>query len=43
MATHFDEAEQVALTLLITTINAWNRIAIGFATPHPVGQESSAA
>lgn len=26
----FSEAEQVALTLLITTINAWNRIAIGF-------------
>ncbi len=43
MTGHFDEVEQVALTLLITTINAWNRIAIGFATPHPVGQEASAA
>ncbi|SLN15264.1 Carboxymuconolactone decarboxylase family protein [Falsiruegeria litorea R37] len=43
LAAHFDEIEQVALTLLITTINAWNRIAIGFATPHPVGQEASAA
>ncbi|HTO40449.1 MAG TPA: carboxymuconolactone decarboxylase family protein [Rhizomicrobium sp.] len=27
---HFSEAEVVNLTLLITTINAWNRIAIGF-------------
>lgn len=25
----FDEEDQVKLTLLITTINAWNRIAIG--------------
>lgn len=32
---HFSEQEQVALTLLITTINAWNRLAIGFRTPHP--------
>ena len=27
---HFNENEQVSLTLAITTINAWNRIAIGF-------------
>lgn len=27
---HFTEVEVVNLTLLITTINAWNRIAIGF-------------
>ena len=26
---HFSEAETVNLTLVITTINAWNRIAIG--------------
>jgi AhpD family alkylhydroperoxidase len=26
---HFDEVETVNLTLAITTINAWNRIAIG--------------
>lgn len=32
---HFDEAEQVNLTLLIATINAWNRIAIGFRSIHP--------
>lgn len=43
MATHFDPREQVALTLAITTINAWNRIAIGFAVPHPAEQEVGAA
>jgi AhpD family alkylhydroperoxidase len=31
LADHFTEAEIVKLTLLITTINAWNRIAIGFS------------
>jgi AhpD family alkylhydroperoxidase len=31
---HFTEAEIVKLTLLITTINAWNRIAIGFRMEH---------
>ena len=30
LSRHFDEAERVNLTLAITTINAWNRIAIGF-------------
>ena len=43
MAAQFDPREQVALTLVITTINAWNRLAIGFATPHPVEQEANAA
>ena len=32
---HFDEEEQVALTLLIITINGWNRIAVGFGMFHP--------
>lgn len=32
---HFSEAEIVNLTLLITTINAWNRIAVGFRFEHP--------
>ena len=27
---HFSQTELIALTLAITTINAWNRIAIGF-------------
>jgi AhpD family alkylhydroperoxidase len=33
---HFSEEEVVKLTLVITTINAWNRFAIGFRTIHPV-------
>lgn len=32
---HFSEHQIVALTLLITTINAWNRLAIGFRSQHP--------
>jgi AhpD family alkylhydroperoxidase len=31
----FSEAEIVDLTLLITTINAWNRLAVGFRSQHP--------
>lgn len=31
----FDAKEQVQLTLLITTINAWNRFAVGFRSIHP--------
>ena len=32
---HFSDHQIVALTLLITTINAWNRLAIGFRSQHP--------
>lgn len=32
---HFSDAEQVNLTLLIGAINTWNRIAIGFRLLHP--------
>lgn len=32
---HFSDRQIVALTLLITTINAWNRLAIGFRAQHP--------
>ena len=39
----FSPREQVLLTLLISAINAWNRIAIGFRTPHPAAQEANAA
>jgi AhpD family alkylhydroperoxidase len=39
----FSEAEIVQLTLLITTINAWNRIAIGFRSQHPRTWEAKAA
>jgi AhpD family alkylhydroperoxidase len=34
----FSEAELVNLTLAITTINAWNRFAIGFRSPLPAEQ-----
>ena len=32
---HFSPEEIVELTLLIATINAWNRLAIGFRSHHP--------
>lgn len=32
---HFSPEEIVELTLLIATINAWNRLAIGFRNHHP--------
>jgi AhpD family alkylhydroperoxidase len=34
----FDDAELTKLTLLIGAINTWNRIAIGFRAPLPVGK-----
>jgi AhpD family alkylhydroperoxidase len=34
--TQFPPEELVKLTLLVTTINAWNRIAISFRSVHPV-------
>ncbi|AKJ02487.1 AhpD family alkylhydroperoxidase [Archangium gephyra] len=40
---HFSKEEVVKLTLMITTINAWNRIAIGFRSIHPVASRSDAA
>jgi AhpD family alkylhydroperoxidase len=39
----FSEAEQVALTLLIVTINGWNRIQVGFRVPPPVGERKAAS
>ena len=39
----FSEAEQVKLTLLIVTINGWNRFAVGFRALHPVGKSRAAA
>jgi AhpD family alkylhydroperoxidase len=38
---HFTEEELVKLTVDITAINAWNRIAIGFRAVHPVKATSS--
>jgi AhpD family alkylhydroperoxidase len=36
MAAHFSPQEQVQLSLAICVINSWNRINVGFRTPHPV-------
>jgi AhpD family alkylhydroperoxidase len=35
VAQHFSPEEQVNLTLAITVINSWNRIAVGFRSQHP--------
>jgi AhpD family alkylhydroperoxidase len=35
LASEFNEAEIVYLTVLITAINSWNRIAIGLRVEHP--------
>ena len=43
MQAQFAPAEQVKLTLAITTINAWNRIAVGFRSQHPAGDVHAAA
>ena len=40
---HFSEAETVNLTMLIATINAWNRIAIGFRFVPPVRAKAAVA
>jgi AhpD family alkylhydroperoxidase len=37
MKAQFSEEEQVKLTLLIATINSWNRIVVGFRTVPEVG------
>lgn len=42
LAAHFAPREQVALSLLISAINSWNRIAIGFRMP-PALPETEAA
>lgn len=38
----FTPEEQVALTLLIVTINGWNRVQIGFRGVHPVAKREAA-
>jgi AhpD family alkylhydroperoxidase len=39
----FAEEEMVELTLLITTINAWNRLNVAFRTVHPMKAKNAAA
>ena len=41
LADAFDERERVEVTLVITTINAWNRFAVGFRVEHPVRRNES--
>jgi alkylhydroperoxidase family enzyme len=40
---YFTEKELVELTLLVATINAWNRIAISFRSVHPAKPAHAAA
>lgn len=40
---HFTEEEIVKLSMLIVTINGWNRLAIGSRSVHPVAKDSAAA
>ena len=39
----FSEEDLVKLTLLVTTINAWNRFAISFRSVHPVNVKAASA
>jgi AhpD family alkylhydroperoxidase len=36
MRAHFDDDVIVKLSVAIGTINLWNRLAVGFRTPHPI-------
>src|SRR5437868_15321666 len=40
---HFSEAETVNLTMLVATINAWNRLAIAFRAVPPVKAKAATA
>lgn len=39
----FDERERAELTLVVNTINAWNRFAVGFRSVHPKRPATDAA
>jgi len=39
---HFSDVEIVQLTVLIGTINVWNRLAVGFRSQHPIDREKAA-
>jgi AhpD family alkylhydroperoxidase len=43
MRKHFSETETVNLTMLIATINAWNRLAISFRSVPPVRAKPASA
>jgi alkylhydroperoxidase family enzyme len=40
---HFSEAETVNLTMLVATINAWNRLSISFRAVPPVRAKAAPA
>lgn len=40
MCRQFSDAEVVNLTVAIATINVWNRLAVGFARPHPLDHQA---
>lgn len=40
---HFTDEEIVKLSMAINMINAWNRVAVGFRTVHPVTADAAAA
>lgn len=39
----FDEKERVAVTMVVVSINSWNRIAVGFRRVHPMPNDRAAA
>ncbi|MGF1623735.1 MAG: carboxymuconolactone decarboxylase family protein [Alphaproteobacteria bacterium] len=43
LAAEFTDAEQAELTLLINTVNAWNRFAVGFRSVYPSESADAAA
>jgi AhpD family alkylhydroperoxidase len=43
LAEAFSEKERVAVTMVIVTINSWNRIAVGFRRVHPMPNDRAAA
>ena len=40
LAAAFDEREQAEVTFVITSINTWNRFAVGFRAAHPIRKEA---
>ncbi len=40
LAAVFDEREQAEVTFVITSINTWNRFAVGFRAVHPIRKDT---
>ncbi|WP_417423343.1 carboxymuconolactone decarboxylase family protein [Hoeflea sp.] len=40
---YFSDEEIMKITVAISTINTWNRLAVGFRSPHPIDQPAAAA